>query len=54
MLGGRIETFTDVGSNVPGGYEEFVADNGNDMKIPSMFSQGLDMSPDDIMDTRSG
>uniref|UniRef100_A0A9I9DDJ0 Retrotransposon protein n=1 Tax=Cucumis melo TaxID=3656 RepID=A0A9I9DDJ0_CUCME len=46
------ETFTDVGSNLPEGYEGFSADDGNDMEIPMMYSQGIDMLSDDIMGTR--
>lgn len=35
-----------------GGYEGFIGNDGNDIEIPSMYSQGLDMSSDDIMGTR--
>lgn len=44
-----METFVNVGSNIPGGYEGFAADNANDMELPIMFSQGLNMSPDEFM-----
>ncbi|TYK11084.1 retrotransposon protein [Cucumis melo var. makuwa] len=50
--GGHVETFVNVGSNVIGGYEGFIGNDGNDIEIPSMYSQGLDMSSDDIMGTR--
>uniref|UniRef100_A0A9I9DWQ9 Retrotransposon protein n=1 Tax=Cucumis melo TaxID=3656 RepID=A0A9I9DWQ9_CUCME len=46
VTGGRVETFTNIGSNVPKGYKGFAADNGNDMEMPSIFNQGLDMSLD--------
>lgn len=48
---GRAETFADVRSNVPKGYKGFPVDDGNDMEIPMMYSQKLDMSPKDIMST---
>lgn len=51
VMRGRVETFANVGSNVPEGYRGFPADDGNDMEIPSMFIQGLDMMPDKIMGT---
>lgn len=51
---GRAETFADVRSNVPKGYKGFPVDDGNDMEIPMMYSQKLDMSPKDIMSTWSG
>ncbi|KAA0055062.1 retrotransposon protein [Cucumis melo var. makuwa] len=50
--GGRAETFADVGSNDPAGYEAFVADVASDMDFQSMYSQGLNMSPDELMGTR--
>ncbi|KAA0061395.1 retrotransposon protein [Cucumis melo var. makuwa] len=51
--GGRIETFVDVESNVSGWYEGLAStDDGNNIEIPTMYSQGLDMSPNDIMGTR--
>ncbi|KAA0063952.1 putative nuclease HARBI1 [Cucumis melo var. makuwa] len=37
----RAKTFVDVGSNVPRGYERFAAEDGNDMGIPTMVTQGL-------------
>lgn len=46
-------TFVDVGSNVLGGYEGFASDDGNDMEFPTTYSQRLDISPDEIMETRS-
>ncbi|TYK08370.1 retrotransposon protein [Cucumis melo var. makuwa] len=34
------------------GYEGFTNDDGNNIEIPTMYSQGLDMSSDDIMGTQ--
>uniref|UniRef100_A0A9I9CI49 Uncharacterized protein n=1 Tax=Cucumis melo TaxID=3656 RepID=A0A9I9CI49_CUCME len=42
------ETFIDVRSNGLGGYERFQMLDGNDMEIPTMYSQGFDMSQDDV------
>ncbi|KAL0556028.1 hypothetical protein IC582_004533 [Cucumis melo] len=50
--GGRADTFADVGSNNPAGYEAFVADVASDMDFQSMYNQGLNMSPDELMGTR--
>ncbi|KAA0042000.1 RING-H2 finger protein ATL66 [Cucumis melo var. makuwa] len=47
--GAHTETFVDVRPNVSGGYEGFPNEDGNDMEIPTMYSQGLHMSPEDIM-----
>ncbi|KAA0046051.1 putative nuclease HARBI1 [Cucumis melo var. makuwa] len=44
--GARAETFANVGSNLPRGFEEFPANDANDLEIPMMYSQGLNMSPD--------
>ena len=52
VMGACLETFVDVGSNVSGGYEGFSNEDGNNMKIPMMYSQGLDMPPKDIMGTQ--
>ena len=35
------ETFADVGSNVSSSYEGFSLEDGNNMEIPMMYSQGL-------------
>ena len=43
-----VETFTDVGSNEPDGYKGFDMPDGNDMEFPSMYSQRIDMSQDDV------
>ena len=37
-----------------GGYEGFSVGNANDLEIPIMHSQRLDMSPNEIMGTRPG
>ncbi|KAL0553708.1 hypothetical protein IC582_007611 [Cucumis melo] len=50
--GGRVESFADIGSNDPAGYDAFAADAAPDTDFPSMYSQGLNMSPDDLMGTR--
>ena len=36
--GAHTQTFIDVRSNVPEGYEGFPADDGNDLEIPMMYS----------------
>ncbi|KAA0052090.1 retrotransposon protein [Cucumis melo var. makuwa] len=51
--GGRAKSFVDVGSNDPAGYDAFVADAAPDMDFPPMYSQGLNMSPDDLMGIRT-
>ncbi|KAA0056468.1 retrotransposon protein [Cucumis melo var. makuwa] len=48
------ETFAHVRSNVLGGYEGFLVDDGNDLETPMVYGQGLDKSHDDIMGTRPG
>ncbi|TYK19873.1 retrotransposon protein [Cucumis melo var. makuwa] len=45
--GGRVETFTGIRSNNLAGYEAFSADT-----MP-MYSQGLNMSPDELIGTRT-
>lgn len=52
-MGGRTETFGDVGSNELDGYERFVVDVAHDMEFQAMYSQGLDMPPDEVMGTRT-
>ncbi|KAA0055439.1 retrotransposon protein [Cucumis melo var. makuwa] len=47
-MGGWRESFADVGSNDPTGY-----DAAPDTDFPSMYSQGLNMSLDDLMGTRT-
>ncbi|TYK00096.1 putative nuclease HARBI1 [Cucumis melo var. makuwa] len=47
-----IETFVDIGSNEHAEYEGFDMSDGNDMKFPSMYSQGIDMSQDDVRASR--
>ena len=49
-----IETFVDVRSNGLGGYKRFQMLDGNDMEIPTMYSQGFDMSQDDVRISRLG
>ncbi|KAA0063768.1 retrotransposon protein [Cucumis melo var. makuwa] len=51
--GGRVETFTDVGSNDPTGYDAFATDAALDMDFRPMYSQRLNMSPDELMGTRA-
>ncbi|KAL4016672.1 hypothetical protein IC575_024326 [Cucumis melo] len=48
VMGHFVETFIDVGSNDPSWYEGFQTTNGNDKEFPSMYSQGFDMSQDDV------
>ena len=50
----RVETFIDVGSNKSDGYEGFPHEDGIDMEIPTLYSQGLNMLPEDVMDARHG
>ena len=47
-MGTHAETFADVGSNVPPGFEEFPPVDLNDMEFPSMSSHRFNMSQDDI------
>ena len=46
--GANAETFIDVRSNVPPGFEEFPHVDLNDMEIPSISSHRFNMSQDDI------
>lgn len=41
----------DVGSNVPESFNGFPIDDAHDLKIPTMYNQGLDMSSDELMST---
>ncbi|KAA0039536.1 retrotransposon protein [Cucumis melo var. makuwa] len=41
------ETFTDVGSNEPGGYDGFDMGDGNE-EIPPVYNQGIDLTQDDV------
>ncbi|KAL4018312.1 hypothetical protein IC575_021903 [Cucumis melo] len=49
--GGRAESFADIGSNDPAGYDAFAADAAPDTDFPPMYSQGLNMLPNDLMGT---
>ncbi|KAL0550024.1 hypothetical protein IC582_014520 [Cucumis melo] len=51
--GGRAESFADIGSNHLAGYDAFPADVAPDTNFPPMYSLGLNMSPDDLMETRT-
>ncbi|KAA0050216.1 hypothetical protein IC582_021749 [Cucumis melo] len=51
--GGRTECFADIGLNNPAEYDAFAADAATDTDFPPMYSQGLNMSPDDLMGTRT-
>ncbi|KAA0044843.1 retrotransposon protein [Cucumis melo var. makuwa] len=51
--GDRAESFADIGSNDPAGYDAFAADIVPDTDFPPMYSPGLNMSPDDLMETRT-
>ena len=53
MTGGRAETFTDVGSNDLVGYEAFVADSVSDIEFQPMYNRRLNMSPNELMGTRT-
>ncbi|KAL4010894.1 hypothetical protein IC575_027915 [Cucumis melo] len=43
-----VETFADIGSNEPAGYEGFDMSDGNDIEFPFMYRQGIDISQDDV------
>uniref|UniRef100_A0A9I9DST2 Retrotransposon protein n=1 Tax=Cucumis melo TaxID=3656 RepID=A0A9I9DST2_CUCME len=47
-MGGRMETFVDVGSNDASGYKRFPPKDGINMDIPTMYNQEFNMSPEDI------
>ncbi|KAA0046363.1 retrotransposon protein [Cucumis melo var. makuwa] len=51
--GGRVESFADIGSNDPARYDAFAADAAADTNFSPMYSPGLNMSPDDLMETRT-
>ncbi|KAA0048779.1 retrotransposon protein [Cucumis melo var. makuwa] len=51
--GARADTFVDIGSNDPAGYEVFASDAMSDMDFQLMYSQGLNMSPNKLMGTRT-
>ncbi|KAA0035700.1 retrotransposon protein [Cucumis melo var. makuwa] len=51
--GGRVESFADIGSNDPAGYDAFAADAAPDTNFSPMYSPRLNMSPDDLMETRT-
>uniref|UniRef100_A0A9I9E462 Retrotransposon protein n=1 Tax=Cucumis melo TaxID=3656 RepID=A0A9I9E462_CUCME len=50
---GRAESFAYIGSNHPAGYDAFPVDAALDTDFPPMYSPGLNMSPDDLMETRT-
>ncbi|KAA0060332.1 retrotransposon protein [Cucumis melo var. makuwa] len=50
-MGPFAKTFADVGSNEPGGYEGFDMTDGNE-EFPPVYSQGIDMSQDDVRASR--
>ncbi|KAA0062090.1 retrotransposon protein [Cucumis melo var. makuwa] len=51
---GRTEsTFADIGSNDPTGYEAFATNATPDMDFQPMYCQRLNMSPDELMGTRT-
>ena len=49
--GSRSEIFADIGLNVPGGYKRFSIDDVNDIEFHTTYSQGLNMSSDEVMGT---
>ncbi|KAL0546040.1 hypothetical protein IC582_015945 [Cucumis melo] len=52
-MGAQVETFADIGLNDPARYEAFAANAALDMDFQPMYSQGLNMSPDELMGTRT-
>ncbi|KAA0065970.1 retrotransposon protein [Cucumis melo var. makuwa] len=50
---GQAKSFMDVGSNDPAGYAAFVANAASDTNFQPMYSQGLNMSPNELMGTRT-
>ncbi|KAL4026604.1 hypothetical protein IC575_015040 [Cucumis melo] len=50
--GGRAESFADIGSNDPPGMTHFCRCYA-DTDFPPTYSPGLNMSPDDLMETRT-
>ncbi|KAA0041554.1 putative nuclease HARBI1 [Cucumis melo var. makuwa] len=51
--GDWAETFGDTEPNDPTGYEAFAANAAHEMEFQAMYSQELDMSPDEVMGTRT-
>ncbi|KAL4011416.1 hypothetical protein IC575_028474 [Cucumis melo] len=51
--GGQAESFADIGLNDPAGYEPFAVDAMPDTDFQPMYSQGLNMSPDELMGIRN-
>lgn len=45
---GRVETFANVGSNVPSGYEEYPHPDMNEMKFHSMSEHEFNILQEDI------
>uniref|UniRef100_A0A9I9E4L1 Retrotransposon protein n=1 Tax=Cucumis melo TaxID=3656 RepID=A0A9I9E4L1_CUCME len=52
-LSGRAESFANIGLNDPAGYEPFAVDATPDTDFQPMYSQGLNMSPDELMGIRN-
>ncbi|KAL4022737.1 hypothetical protein IC575_016482 [Cucumis melo] len=52
-MGAQVETFANIGLNDPARYEAFAANAASDMDFQPMYSQGLNMSPDELMGTRT-
>ncbi|TYK29656.1 retrotransposon protein [Cucumis melo var. makuwa] len=50
-MGRFAETFVDVGSNEPGGYDGFDMGDRNE-EFPPVYSQGIDLSQDDVHASR--
>ncbi|KAA0037173.1 retrotransposon protein [Cucumis melo var. makuwa] len=51
--GGRTESFADVGSNDPTGYETFATVAASDTDFQPMYNQRLNMSPGELMGTKT-
>ncbi|TYK06168.1 retrotransposon protein [Cucumis melo var. makuwa] len=51
--GGRAETFSDIRFNDPTGYEGFIANAAHDIEFQTMYSYGLDISSNEVMETRT-
>lgn len=51
----RLETFVDIESNVPKHFNESVIlGDSHDVNVSMISSQGVDMSPDEMLGTRTG
>ncbi|KAA0040875.1 retrotransposon protein [Cucumis melo var. makuwa] len=53
VMRGRTKTFVDVESNDHVGYKAFSADAAPDIEFQPMYNQGLDLSPNELMGTRT-